>query len=258
MSPDSSEDSKSSDLGVKREKIMYTCPHKLKKMKDIPDCVNFINDSAASENPFVGQVDGRLNPTSSDKYNAITQNFNLYEIPDDSLSDNNVSSSNGAIENSDYTGIHSKTKSDTTVPSKANQCVLPRKKKVVLSEEVSTSDERKPQFPVNVPNGVPKSIIKTRNLYVALEKLSQEKIDNLVSVNEISTGIADMPFPQFSFVACHFQPEKYDIEKNNVSTNDVNFRKWRDSKNAKEHSVKGKLKKLRREKSYRIFICTFT
>lgn len=244
MSPDSSEDAtKSSNLGVKKEKIMYTCPHKLEKIKNIPDCVSFINDSTASENPFVGQVDGRLNPSSSDKYNAITKNFNLYETPEDSLSDNNVSSSNYVTYNSEYAGIHSKNKNETTIPSKVNKCSkhpIPHKKKVVISEEVTTSDESKPHIPVNTPNGVLKGIWKSE-LYVKVERCSEKKINDLLSVNEIS----DNPFPKFSFMICDFRSEKEKnvAEKNNVSTNYGNFNKWRDLSNANEYAEKGKIEK---------------
>lgn len=240
MSPDSSEDSAiptETETNVKREKIMYTSPHKLKAREDpLPDCANFMNGPSACENPFVGQVDGRLNRTSSDDYSAIAENFNLYDSPDDSLSDNNVTSSNHVVaETSKDVGSRPKSKDVATTSFKSHS-----KKQVTVVEEVSTSNDSKPRSPVSVVNGAIKGILKPkpRELTIKLYKYTEEEIKQAVEMDEISK-----PFPKFSFMVCDFRSEKEKIvvEKSNASTNYANFNDWREPNGVNEHREQGKI-----------------
>lgn len=256
MSPDSSEDAaKSKELKVKREKIMFTSPYKLKKSKDVPDCARFINETTATESIFGGQVESRLDRTSSDKYDAIAENFNLYDTPDDSLCDNNVTSSNYVTESSEEAGGLSKNKSEA---ERTNASNVPRtvktssrKKQVTVAEEVTTSNESKPHSPVSLPNGKRKGILKVRELSIEVENYSRKMIDEVLKMNEVSAKItAQMSikksFPEFIVKKVDYGAEKEKTcfgKNNNVSSNYVYFNNRREPNPVNDHREEGKLRK---------------
>lgn len=258
MSPDSSEDAaKSTQLKVKVEKVMYTSPRMLKKNQANQaslDWASIIGGSTDDDSPFSGQVDGRLN-RSDDKYNGIAENFNLYEasLPDDSLSDNNVSSSNNIIESSEdpeksdsreeNKGENKTEKLDEDVEVPSNEHA--NKKRVCLVEEVTLSDRNVPRSSPEHHNGVRKGILKPppeqfktiqphdiqlyQRLYVKVEKLSMEKMEELVMLNEISRQITAKSFPNFSCEMFDLRQSKGRQRNDNTRTKSVSFKNWRNS-----------------------------
>lgn len=244
MSPDSSEDAaRSSSQSVNHKKIMYTAPHKLKKMKDVPDYESFINGSSSSDNPFVGQIDGRLNRTCMDQYSAIAANLNLYESQDDSLSDNNVSSSNYLTEPSDDSGRPKNKADDKVVAPKVHK----PKKKITLCEEVTTTVDSKPRSPpvLSATNLPLKSILKPKKLSINLRTYSMEELEQLQKNNEISVKKAnETTYPKFSFFMLKYDSEKEKMsnpEKLSPPSNLVKYTDWRDQNTGNTHTQEGKL-----------------
>lgn len=247
MSPDSSEDAAvATESQVIHDKIMYTSPHKLKQVKDTPDWTSIMGTNPVEDNLFSGQVDGRLN-NFDDKYRSIAENFNLYDssLPEDTLSDNNVSSSNNLIETSpEHAQVIqlnpvSKNQDSTTNVPHAEEPPLKkpiRKKRVTVIEEVTTSDKSECHSPLDIPNGLKKGILKeptvefptfpAKELFIHIENLSKKKVEELVMLNEISTQIASRAFPKFSFKVCDFQSEKMAASYSNQAKSE-NFKEWR-------------------------------
>lgn len=233
MTPDSSQDinNQTREIRVKPNRVMFKSPIKLKSFRPRPDLVDILGHNMTDDNIFGGHVNGKLKDPSN-KYNDIANSFDLYEhssLPDDpSYYCNKVSSMNDGSK-SDLSFKDEDKKSSALHQVIVNLNLRKRSRSIGLEETVTSSDDTKtsnPPVPLP-PNGVRKSILKKRSLYVKLNKLSQKEIDELMILNNMPRQNLPSPFPNFFVKMRDYRPFKQNAVDNTKEKSDISINSWR-------------------------------